>query len=103
MKTFIALNESFTCESCGKEIPPLEGGYRDHCSNCLVGKHVDINPGDRQNDCRGLLRPIGLKISNSKEQIVYRCEKCSRLAYCKVAKDDDREEIIKLGKQRYVI
>lgn len=103
MKKFIALNEGFICENCGKEVDVLQGGYRDHCNFCLHGKHVDQFPGDRLNECKALLIPIGMKISNGKEQIVYRCSRCNSIVYCKVAKDDDREKIITLGKLKYVI
>jgi len=36
-------------------------GYtaRDHCPYCLYSKHLDIFPGDRKNECKGLMKPIG--------------------------------------------
>ena len=59
MKKFNMIDESFVCENCGKEIKPLEYSARDHCNYCLYSKHVDIFPGDRANNCKGLLKPIG--------------------------------------------
>ena len=54
MKQFTMRDESFTCENCHKEVKPLGYTARDHCPYCLYSKHVDINPGDRQNTCKGL-------------------------------------------------
>jgi DNA-directed RNA polymerase subunit RPC12/RpoP len=36
------INESFTCENCGKEIEKHpEGSARNHCPYCLSSKHLD--------------------------------------------------------------
>ena len=51
MKRFNELDEGFICENCGKEVTPAGYTSRDHCPYCLYSKHVDINPGDRQNTC----------------------------------------------------
>ena len=55
MKLFSKNDDSFTCEHCKKEVKPLNYTSRDHCPYCLYSKHVDINPGDRSNECKGLL------------------------------------------------
>ena len=68
-------NQSFTCQNCGAENPPHPSSSRDHCRECLYGLHVDIDPGDRANLCKGILKPVGLKVKNKKKQIVYKCEK----------------------------
>lgn len=101
MKKFTKNNETFVCENCGKEVDKHPTSSRDHCTYCLYGKHVDINPGDRLNSCKGLLKPIGLKTTNGKEKIVYRCEKCSKIVNCIVAIDDSREEIVKLSNKTW--
>ena len=54
MKKFNELDEGFVCENCKKEVKPLNYSSRDHCPYCLYSKHVDINPGDRNNNCKGL-------------------------------------------------
>src|SRR5690606_28479056 len=95
-KHFTKNNSSFTCINCGAEVPPHPSSSRDHCNQCLYGLHVDINPGDRANKCRGLLKPIGLEIANRKEKILYRCDKCAKEVKCIVAPDDEREELIRL-------
>jgi DNA-directed RNA polymerase subunit RPC12/RpoP len=36
------INESFTCEHCGKDIEKHpEGSARNHCPYCLSSKHMD--------------------------------------------------------------
>ena len=58
MKKFIVRDEEFICENCNKLVNKLGYTSRDHCPHCLYSKHVDINPGDRLNECKGLLKPI---------------------------------------------
>ncbi len=99
VKQFIKLNESFICYNCNHSVPLHETSSRDHCNNCIYGLHVDINPGDRSNECKGELIPIGMKFMNAKEKIVYRCKKCSKIVNCITAPDDSREEIENLSKK----
>lgn len=101
MKTFIKNNEEFTCLNCGKLVPKHPTSSRDHCPYCLWGQHVDINPGDRLNDCRGMLKPVGIKIANGKTRVVYTCEKCKKNVLCIKAPDDNQEEILKLSSKKY--
>ena len=61
MKLFNELDENFICENCGKNVSKLVYSSRDHCPYCLYSKHVDINPGNRSNECKGLLKPIGIE------------------------------------------
>ena len=61
MKRFTMKDESFNCINCGKCVSPLEYTARDHCPYCLCSLHVDILPGDRNNNCKGILRPIGIE------------------------------------------
>ena len=79
MKKFNELDEGFICENCGKEVTPLGYTSRDHCPYCLYSKHVDINPGDRENTCKGLLKPIEIEKYKDTYKIVYRCTKCNQL------------------------
>lgn len=89
-------NESFVCINCNKKVKSHPSSCRDHCNDCLFGLHVDIDPGDRASDCKGILEPVGVRKKNGKEQIVYRCEKCKEVRYCKVALDDDFEVMLDL-------
>ena len=60
------IDEEFICDICNKKVPKLKYTARDHCPYCLHSKHVDINPGDRQNDCQGVLKPIDIEKFNDK-------------------------------------
>jgi DNA-directed RNA polymerase subunit RPC12/RpoP len=96
MKKFTMRDEKFICENCGAKVEPLGYTARDHCPHCLYSKHVDINPGDRQNECHGLLKPIGIEKFKNTYKIIYKCEKCCMLHKNIVASDDDMNKIIKL-------
>ncbi|MTI95860.1 MAG: RNHCP domain-containing protein [Firmicutes bacterium] len=71
-------NTGFICEWCGAEVLPLNNGsYRNHCPFCLHSKHVDVLPGDRKNQCRGLMQPLTVRHNPKKGwQIVHRCITC---------------------------
>ncbi len=99
MKRFNELDEGFICENCNKEVKPLGYSSRDHCPYCLYSKHVDINPGDRLNPCKGLLKPIEIEKYKDTYKIVYKCNKCKELHKNIIAKDDDMNEIIKISTQ----
>ena len=89
MKTFNEIDEEFICENCGKKIEKLGYSCRDHCNYCLCSKHLDINPGDRQATCHGMLEPIGVELSSKKGYvIVYKCNKCGEIKKNKAANDD---------------
>jgi rubrerythrin len=95
MKKFIKKVEDFVCEVCRT---PVKGtGYTDHCPNCLISKHVDINPGDRQTTCSGLMEPIGIDKRHGIWQIFYRCQKCGYERYNQVAPEDNREKLLSLS------
>ena len=78
MKKFTMKDESFVCENCGKIVEKLNYTARDHCPYCLYSKHLDINPGDRLNDCLGLLKPIDIEKFKNTYKIIYKCEKCGK-------------------------
>ncbi len=94
-------NAPFTCEHCGREVLPLtNGSYRNHCPFCLFSKHVDVTPGDRMNECGGLMPPAGLRYRSGKGfQIVHRCLRCGRESANRAAEDsvqpDDLEELLR--------
>lgn len=97
MKKFTMRDESFICENCGKQVDTLNYTARDHCPFCLYSKHVDINPGDRLNNCLGLLKPIGVEKFKNTYKIIYKCTKCSKEHKNIIANDDNMDEIIKLS------
>ena len=100
-KRFSKLDNGFVCENCGREVPPLGYTSRNHCPYCLHSKHVDINPGDRANDCGGLLVPVQTLPDPKKGfVIVHRCEKCGEIRRNKAAikgdTPDNRSLLIRL-------
>lgn len=101
MKRFNELDEEFICEQCNKKIGKLIYTSRDHCPYCLYSKHVDINPGDRLNMCKGLLKPIGIEKYKDSYKIVYKCNKCGQIHKNIMARDDDMNKIIEVSKGEY--
>ena len=97
MKKFNMVDEEFICDNCNKLVNKLGYTARDHCPYCLYSKHVDINPGDRMNNCRGLLVPIGVEKFKDSYKIIYRCQKCNLIHKNIAASDDDFDKIIKLS------
>lgn len=97
MKKFNERDEEFTCENCNKKVGKLVYSSRDHCPYCLYSKHVDINPGDRLNNCRGPLKPIGIEKYKKTFKIIYKCEKCGTLHKNIIADDDNMDAIIQLS------
>ena len=100
MKKFTMKDEPFICENCGQHITKLNYTARDHCPHCLFSKHVDVMPGDRQNHCQGLLKPIGLEKFKNSYKIIYKCVKCNELHKNIVAIDDNTDLIIELSIQK---
>ncbi len=98
MKLFSKNDNSFICEHCNNKVNELNYTSRDHCNICLYSKHVDINPGDRLNDCNGLLKPIGIEKFKDTYKIIYKCEKCNKMHKNIMAKDDNMDLIIELSK-----
>ena len=99
MKKFNMIDEEFICENCGMKVSKLGYTARDHCPFCLYSKHVDINPGDRLNTCKGLLKPIGIEKFKDTYKIIYKCDKCNKEHKNIMAKDDDMNKIIEISKQ----
>ncbi|MBP3920970.1 MAG: RNHCP domain-containing protein [Bacilli bacterium] len=98
MKLFTMRDEDFICENCNKLVTKLNYTARDHCNHCLFSKHVDINPGDRCNDCMGLLMPIKIEKYKKTYKIIYKCLKCGQLHKNIMANDDNMDVIIDLSK-----
>ena len=98
MPNFTVIDEEFICEHCGNKVEKLGYSCRNHCPKCLHSKHVDKNPGDREETCHGDLEPIGIEIDSKKGYvIVFRCTKCGMIRKNKAAKDDNMDLIIGLS------
>ena len=99
---FIKNDNGFVCQNCGEIVNPLGYTSRDHCPNCLCSIHVDIEPGDRQNTCKGLLVPIDAQTNGKKGYVItYKCEKCGENHKNKVAVDDNFDTILKIMNKTY--
>jgi hypothetical protein len=95
---FIVINEAFVCQNCQHPNPPLPGSCRNHCQKCLYSLHLDLKvPGDRHNDCFGLMKPIALDYNGKKGYIIiHQCQRCGVRKRNKTAPDDEQKEIIKV-------
>jgi DNA-directed RNA polymerase subunit RPC12/RpoP len=97
MRNFKKNDSGFICAHCGAEVPPLGYTSRDHCNKCLHSLHVDIIPGDRENECKGTLVPVQT-LPDAKKGfiIIYKRSKCGATVRNMMARDDDTELLIKL-------
>lgn len=94
------IDEEFICENCNQKVNKLKYSARDHCPFCLYSKHVDINPGDRENECKGLLEPIDIEKFKQTYKIIYKCQKCGQQHKNIMADDDDLNKIIELSSKK---
>ena len=102
MKTFTKNDNAFTCEFCGYLVSPLGYTSRDHCPKCLASLHVDINPGDRANNCGGLMFPVDIEVNSKKGyKIKYICSKCGKPHNNKSAEDDSFKTILSVMNHSY--
>ncbi|HNZ55449.1 MAG TPA: RNHCP domain-containing protein [Candidatus Paceibacterota bacterium] len=79
--------EDFSCAHCGFFVPG--DGFTNHCPKCLWSRHVDNYPGDRANDCLGLMEPTGLELEKGQYVIVHECQKCRTRKRVKARNEDD--------------
>ena len=79
--------EDFVCENCGEKV--VGNGFTNHCPHCLYSKHVDIDPGDRAEDCGGLMEPINLELERGKYIITQKCLKCGRIWHNEASAGDE--------------
>ena len=93
--SFIKREEDFKCENCGSDIKG--NGYTNHCPICLYSKHVDINPGDRQEKCNGIMKPIGLDKKDGDYILIHKCMRCGLERRNKVSREDNFNKIIELS------
>lgn len=86
-KKFQRTIEDFICENCGAKVQG--DGYTNHCPICLWSKHVDINPGDRENICGGLMKPIDAFFESQNWYLIQKCQKCKEEKKIKISQDDN--------------
>lgn len=101
-RQFSKNDECFICAVCGKNVNKLGYTSRDHCPYCLCSLHVDINPGDRANQCKGVLKPIQANPHVKKGMVItYQCTQCKQLHNNKAATDDNKEVLLSVMNQTY--
>ena len=103
-KRFQKNDAGFVCRNCGKEVEPLGKTSRNHCPFCLCSLHVDVMPGDRANDCGGIMEPIRVETDPRKGYLIlHRCRKCGAVGRNRAAygpgftgQTDDLKKLIAL-------
>ncbi|MBP3370617.1 MAG: RNHCP domain-containing protein [Clostridia bacterium] len=101
-KRFTKNDSGFVCKNCGKEVLPMGTSSRNHCPFCLCSLHVDVNPGDRANECGGIMRPIRTEPDAKRGfVIIHKCDKCGEIRRNRAALDakeqnDNRSLLIRL-------
>ncbi|MDO8512352.1 MAG: RNHCP domain-containing protein [bacterium] len=95
-RKFTAINEAFACLNCGKQVEKTKSSYRNHCPFCLCSQHVDVFPGDRLENCHGIMTAVGLTQKHNEWIITHRCRTCDKEQNNKVAIDDSKDELLRL-------
>ncbi len=86
--------EDFTCGNCGTFVKG--DGYTNHCPQCLWSQHVDVHPGDRAENCQGLMEPIGFTMKRGDYVLIHRCTTCGITKRNKTSNKDDFDTILSL-------
>ena len=95
--TFQKKTEDFTCAKCGFSV--TGGGYTNHCPKCLYSKHVDIHPGDRLENCGGLMEPTFLEKEKGEEKLTHVCLVCGHTRKNKVSPEDSFDALLAVTKR----
>ncbi len=96
MKKFQKKKEDFICQKCHAFVQG--NGYTNHCPECLWSKHVDINPGDRNSKCEGMMKPIGIEIEGKNQYLIHECTSCKIRKRNKKSSNDNFEKILIISK-----
>ncbi len=94
-RKFQRTKEDFACEQCGSFV--RGSGYTNHCPQCLWSKHVDVNPGDRQAACRGLMEPMSVEYKSGEYIMLHRCVSCGVEKRNRAAQNDGFDAMLKLS------
>lgn len=99
MKQFTRREEDFTCIMCSKHI---EGtGYTNHCPYCLYSIHIDVYPGDRQEQCHGIMKPIDIVTRGGEPvDVIHQCQKCFITKTNKLSEGDSMDAVITIMKDK---
>lgn len=89
----------FICKNCDEKVTHSAPGTknRNHCPHCLFSLHVDNIPGDRNESCHGLMKPIGKMYKpDGEEVLIHKCVKCSFVRKNRIAGDDSEKLVEQL-------
>ncbi|MBU0671152.1 MAG: RNHCP domain-containing protein [Patescibacteria group bacterium] len=95
-KKFQKKVEDFICANCGHEVKGT--GFTNHCPECFYSLHVDVNPGDRESACNGLMKLIRVELIDGEQTLVQKCIKCGHERKNKLQPEDNRENLYKIIK-----
>lgn len=101
-KIFTKNDSGFVCKNCGKTVEPLGYSSRNHCPFCLCSLHVDVNPGDRDANCGGIMDAVSVEVDSKKGYvIIHKCRKCGKISRNRAANQakvqpDDIKKLIAL-------
>jgi DNA-directed RNA polymerase subunit RPC12/RpoP len=94
-RRFTRTTEDFDCLVCGT---PVRGdGYTNHCPRCLWSRHVDVQPGDREAGCGGLMRPVGVEARAHDTVLTHVCERCGHRRRNRASPVDDQQALLRLA------
>lgn len=86
--------EDFVCANCDAAV--FGDGYRNHCPCCLYSKHVDVNPGDRAEECGGMMKVVDIVLENGELVFTHECIECKKTKRNKAHSEDDIDTIVKM-------
>jgi hypothetical protein len=89
--------ENFTCDHCGFDV--TGNGYTNHCPKCFYSKHVDIDPGDRKENCHGKMSPISCVVKKGKWVVRQKCISCGKEKDNQTNNEDDIQNLLKIIKE----
>lgn len=87
--------EDFVCLHCGYAVQG--NGYTNHCPKCLFSRHVDVDPGDRQAECGGLMAPVTVASKSGQYRILHRCQVCGAEKWNQAAPEDDFDQLLAIA------
>jgi hypothetical protein len=100
-KKFQRKVEDFHCGHCGRLV--RGDGYTNHCPECLYSMHVDVNPGDRAQSCRGLMAPVDFEVKGAEYVVVHRCMACGFVRRNRTRPEDSMDAVLDLARRRAVM
>lgn len=60
--------------------------------------HLDIEPGDQESDCGGLMEPVAVWVrKNGEWAIIHRCRRCGAFSSNRVAADDNPVKLMSIA------